>query len=187
MIKRARKVLNMGKFSGIFRSKDSKKSNVSDVSKETEEFRFKPISIKSPDEAISILFGKALETVPEIPNATVLKNYKDLTGVWASKGFGPAQTIEIIQGNLERTQAVVLRNLKTYASLPDFREFQVFVKTKEDFARISVINSDIFFDVVVMRTKEYLYCCGNFHFTMENPVQKELNRIVGEARGRLGY
>ena len=177
----------MGKFSDIFRSRDSKKTNVSNVSKETEEFRFKPIITKSPDEATSILLGKALETVPEIPNATVLKNYKDLTGVWASKAFDPAQTFEIIQGNLEKTQSVVLRNLKNYANLSDFRDFMVFAKTKDDFAKISVINSETSFDVVVMRTNEFLYCLGSFHFTLENPVQREMNRIVGDARRRLGY
>jgi hypothetical protein len=80
-----------------------------------------------------------------------------------------------------------LKDLKNYANLSDFREFQAFAKTKDDFAKISVINSETSFDVVVMRTNEFLYCLGSVHFILENPVQREMNRIVGDARRRLGY
>lgn len=117
---------------------------------------FKPVSTKSPEDAVSALFDKALEATPNLSIDTVKSHYDRLKGPWSSQ--------KLFQGSRDKLRSIVLANLRRIKSEPGFRGFEVSVELTQGAARIYATVPPYAIPISVWRAGENYLACGNSDF-----------------------
>ena len=122
---------------------------------------FKEIITKSATEATNLLFDQALLSV-------VIKDEKKIQEQYDSPiGFKqPWGSQFLLKGNQEELRERVLLNLKKSSELPGFHSFYVQLYGNGDAAQVlsSFDYGDGGASVVLWKSTDSLYLCGNIHF-----------------------
>ena len=119
---------------------------------------FREETSSSAEQALQILFEKALPATPSETERRIQADYESLQRTWDSEilveDAGPA------------VREVVLRNLQRIAEEPGFEEFAVVVDDRDvRFAQVNAFFSAAFIPVRVWRCEDKVYACGNSLFT----------------------
>jgi hypothetical protein len=121
-----------------------------------EEGAFQPVSSKTADDAVTVLFDRALMATPSLSIDAVRSNYEMLRGPWSSQ--------TLFEGSRDRTYSIVVANLRRIQSTPDFRRFEISVDLTKCAAQISATVGRYVIPVSVWRSGEIYLACGNSDF-----------------------
>ena len=117
---------------------------------------FEAVRTKSPEEATSILFERALPATPNVSIDGVQRSYDALKYSWSST--------KLVKGSHKQIKSVILKNLQRIRSEPTFREFEVKVYLEGNAAQVEAIAPPYFIPVRVWRAGNEYYACGNSDF-----------------------
>jgi hypothetical protein len=111
---------------------------------------------KNAQEAVEILFGKALAVLPPISENEVLELYEPLRYSWSSK--------KLVKGSTSHVRKIVLSNVEQLRKRADFNTMKVEVLSDQKCAQISVFFENSFVPVRVWSTADAVFACGNARF-----------------------
>ena len=117
---------------------------------------FEEINTKRATEAVSALMEHAFFATPEISEAEVIQEYKQVGATWHSK--------ELFKGSPSKVTELILRNLEEYEKDDRFQHFGINVYPEQKCAQVSAIFRNFFFGVRVWRTAAVAFVCGNAGF-----------------------
>jgi hypothetical protein len=111
---------------------------------------------KNPQEAVELLFDKALATLSPISEKEVLELYEPLRYSWSSK--------KLVRGSASHVRKIVLSNVKQLHTRADFNTMKVQMLSDQKCAQISVFFKNSFVPVRVWLTADAVFACGNARF-----------------------
>lgn len=118
--------------------------------------QFETVSTTSADEAISVLFDRALVAVPSLTVDAVESNYERVKGNWSSR--------KLVRGPQNRVRSIVLANLRRIQSQAGFRNFQIAVYLERGAAQVEAMAPPHFIPIAVWRSGDDVFACGNADF-----------------------
>jgi len=154
----------------IFKGK-KRESTVSSQDSQDRAFSvsFDPVKTKNPEQAVDILFNRAILAIPYISLDEVHKEYSRLqSSIWQSR--------KLVEGSISEVKNAVLRNVIRLRNERNFIDFEVAVLKGQNAAQISAFfkntgdvptsfPSSIYFrGIRVLKTEENLYAIGDFDF-----------------------
>lgn len=125
---------------------------------------FTTSSTKNPDEAVNVLFDKAIFAIPHLSEQQVNSAYQSVQRTWNSQ--------QLIHGSRNYVKEVVLMNARILSQRNDFSDFQVTVLNaaietiyrNAECAQIMVLTTRGFIPIRVWKTKQGFFTCGNSDF-----------------------
>lgn len=131
---------------------------------------FKAFTTSNPREAVEVLFGNAIPTVPVLTQTQIRDAYRRVKPSWGSQ--------VLVKGSAEEIQEIVLSNAALLARQPGFNTFQVDVLSGrgyegEEAAQLDALYEHVFAPIRVWRAKTAFFACGNQQFRKAPPTKRE--------------
>lgn len=117
---------------------------------------FEPVSTKSAEDAVAVLFDKALASTPNLSIDAVKFHYDILKGPWYSQ--------KLFRGSREQIRSLVLKNLRRIQSEAGFQGFQISVELRRCAAQVFATVRPYAIPVCVWRSGDVYFVCGNSDF-----------------------
>jgi hypothetical protein len=123
-------------------------------------------------EAVEILFGRALPELTPITEERVRELYEPFPKSWGSK--------KLVTGSASYVRGVVSSNAERFRNLATFKEFGVAFYPDQECVQLTAIFARTFEGIRLWSTADALFACGDPEFGVEQEAGSEEHRI-GEA------
>ena len=125
-----------------------------------------------PQEAVEILFRKALPNLPALAEEHVLRLYEEMQqSAWRSS--------KLVSGSASYVREVVSSNAERMSNLPHFKELKVEFLPKQECAQLTAFFARDFVGIRIWTTADAVFACGDWHFEWRPQVGANEEGAVG--------